>query len=67
MWTTFKDIMGFVKTLFLFYVSVFWPGGMWDLSSQPGVEPIRPTLEGEVLTAGSEVKLLSRVRLFATP
>ena len=67
MWTIFKDIMGFVTTLFLFYVSVFWPGGMWDLSSQPGVEPIRPTLEGEVLTAGSEVKSLSRVRLLVTP
>ena len=29
----FKVFIEFVTILLLFYVSVFWPGGMWDLSS----------------------------------
>ena len=33
MWTTFKVFIEFVTILFLFYVLVFWPRGMWDLSS----------------------------------
>ena len=36
----------------LFYVLVFWPWGMWDLSTQPGIEHAPPALEGEVLTTG---------------
>ena len=28
------------------------PHGMWDLSSQPGIEPMSPTLEGRFLTTG---------------
>ena len=28
------------------------PQGMWDLSSQPGIKPMSPTLEGRFLTPG---------------
>ena len=33
MWTIFKVFTEFVIILLLFYVLVFWPRGMWDLSS----------------------------------
>ena len=33
MWTIFKVFIEFVTILPLFYVLVFWPRGMWDLSS----------------------------------
>ena len=33
MWTIFKVFIDFVTALLLFYVLVFWPQGMWDLSS----------------------------------
>ena len=33
MWTIFKVFIEFVTILLLFYVLVFWPRGMWDLSS----------------------------------
>ena len=34
MWTIFKVFIDFVTILLLFfYVLVFWPQGMWDLSS----------------------------------
>ena len=33
MWTIFKVFIEFVTILLLFYILVFWPGGIWDLSS----------------------------------
>ena len=33
MWTIFKVFIEFFTILLLFYVLVFWPWGMWDLSS----------------------------------
>ena len=33
MWAIFKVFIEFVTILLLFCVLVFWPGGMWDLSS----------------------------------
>ena len=33
MWALFRVFIEFVTTLLLFYVLVFWPQGMWDLSS----------------------------------
>ena len=40
MWTIFlKSFIEFVAILLLFYVLVFWPAGMWDVRSQPGIEP----------------------------
>ena len=32
MWTILKVFIYFVIILLLFYVSVFWPQDMWDLS-----------------------------------
>ena len=32
MWTILKVFIEFVIMLFLFYVLVLWPQGMWDLS-----------------------------------
>ena len=60
MWTIFfKVFIEFVTILLLFYVLVFWPRGIWDLSSRPGIEPTPPALEGEVLTTGLPGKSLS--------
>ena len=33
MWTIFRVFIEFVTILLLFYVLVFWPRGIWDLSS----------------------------------
>ena len=33
MWAIFKVFIEFVTILLLFYVLIFWPRGMWDLSS----------------------------------
>ena len=33
MWTIFMVFTEFVTILLLFSVLVFWPGGIWDLSS----------------------------------
>ena len=33
MWTIFEVFIEFVTILLLFHVLVFWPQGMWDLSS----------------------------------
>lgn len=41
-----------VTILLLFSVLVFWPRGMWDLSSLPGTEPASSALEGKILTTG---------------
>ena len=49
MWTIFKVFIEFATILLLFNVLVFWPGGMWDLSS-PTREP--PSLQGEIQTTG---------------
>ena len=53
----FKVFIEFVTILLLFYVLVFWPRGMWD--SWPGMEPMPPALEGEVLTTGLPEKSLN--------
>ena len=56
MWTIFKVFVEFVTVLLLFRVLVFWPRGMWGLSSLPGIEYAPPALEGEVLTTGPPEK-----------
>ena len=38
--------------LVFFFFGFFLLQGMWDPSSQPGIEPTSPALEGEVLTTG---------------
>ena len=52
MWTIFKVFIEFVTILLLFHVLVFWPLGMWALSSpnRDGTSP--PALGGKVLTTG---------------
>ena len=52
MWAIFKVFVEFVTVLLLFPVLVFWPRGMWGLSSPPGIEHAPPALEGEVFTTG---------------
>ena len=42
--------------MLLFYVSVFWPQGMWDLSSPRESELAPPAMEGEGLVTGSRSK-----------
>ena len=42
-WAIFKVFIEFVTILLLFYVLVFWPHGMWDLSSLTR-DGTRPTL-----------------------
>ena len=60
MWTIFKVFIEFITVLILFYVSVFWPQGMWELSSGSGRDQTwTPALEGKVLTTGSPGKFLS--------
>ena len=58
MWTIFwKVCIEFVTILLLFYVLVYWPQGMWDLSSSTRDRTL-PALEGEVLTTGPPGKSL---------
>ena len=47
-----KVFIEFVKILLLFYVLVFWPGGIWILAPRPGIEPALCALKGEVLKIG---------------
>ena len=44
--TILKVFIEFIAILFLFYDLVFWPWGIWDLGSQPGMESALPALEG---------------------
>ena len=50
----FKIFIEFVTILLLFYVSVFWPQSVWDLSSL--IKPAPLALKDKVLTIGSPVK-----------
>lgn len=47
MWTIFlKSFIEFVALLLLFYVLEFWPAGMWDVRSQPGMNLHTACTEG---------------------
>ena len=50
MWTIFKVFTELVTTLLLF--NVFWPQGMWDLSSPKRMESTPLWLVGKVLATG---------------
>ena len=52
MWTIFKVFIQSVATL-LSSVLFFFVATMWDLTSQAGIQPASPVLEGEVLTTES--------------
>lgn len=60
MWIILKTFIEFASTLLLFYALVFWPQGMWHLTSRnQGLNATPPphqpplTLEGDVLTTGN--------------
>ena len=40
------------KVLLIFYILIFWPWGMWDLSSPTRDQTTLPALEDEVITTG---------------
>ena len=44
-----KSSMNLSQYCFYF---IFWPGGMWDLSSLSRIQPVPIALEDEVLTTG---------------
>ena len=53
MWTIFKAFTEFVTVLLLFFMfCVFGHEACGILVTQPGMEPVLPVLEGEVLTTG---------------
>ena len=58
MWTILKVFIEFAAILFLFYVLVFWPQGMWDLGLPIRNQTRVPALDGEVLTTGPLGKCL---------
>ena len=58
MWTIFKVFMEFVTILFLSYVLGFGHEACRILAPQPGIKPVAPALEGEVLTTKAR-KVLS--------
>ena len=59
-WTIKKKIfVEFLTVLLPFYVLVFWPQDMWDLSSSSRDVTHTPALEGEVLTTGTPGRSLS--------
>ena len=54
--------MGDSEILFTYFASMglhYSTLNMWDLSLQPGIEPISPALEGRFLTNGPPEKPLS--------
>ena len=50
--TIFKVFTEFVTISFLSYVLVFWPQGMWDLSSRTRDQITPPAFVGKALTSG---------------
>ena len=57
----FKVFIEFVTILFLFYVLVFWPQGMQDLSSLTRNQIYTPCIRSKVLTTGPSEKSLQYV------
>ena len=53
-----KVFVDFVTILLLYYVVFFGLEACGILTPQPGIEPIPPALEGEVLTPGPSGKTL---------
>ena len=48
----FKEFLTFIIILLLFYILVFWPQGMWELSSLNRGWSVTPALKVEGLTTG---------------
>ena len=70
MWTIFQVFIEFVTILLLFYVLVFWPRGMWDLSSPTRDQTLTPSIGRQSLnhwtTSGSPYNLLFDVFSFSS-
>ena len=47
-----QSSLNLLQYCFLFYVFIFWPWGMWDLSSPTKINPESSALEGKVYTIG---------------
>ena len=58
MQTIFKVFSEFVAVLFLFYVLVFGHQACRILAPRPGIKPVPPTLEGQVLTTREDPGLV---------
>ena len=68
MWTIFKVFIEFVTILLLFYVLVFWPRGMWDLSSPTRNQTLTPCIERRSLNHWTAREVPSfEIRSQATP
>ena len=52
MWTIFKFFIEFVTILLLFYILVFWPPGMWDLSFTTRSRTSIPCIGRQTLNTG---------------
>ena len=63
MWIILKIFIEFVTVSFLFYISVFWPQGVWK--SQLSDQELNSLPLHSVQF--SSVQSLSRVQLFVTP
>ena len=50
MWTP-PPFFVFIEFSTMFVLCFFWLRGIWNLSSQTGIEPSHPAFEGEVLLA----------------
>ena len=67
MWTIFKVFIEFVTILFLFYVLVFWPQIMWDLSSSTRDQTFTHCIGRRSLKKWTTREALGQVVLEKTP
>ena len=62
MWTIFKVFIEFVTILLLLFIlGSFGHNTFGSLAPQPGIEPLSPALEGQVLTTGLPGKCLNKI------
>ena len=66
MWTIFKVFIEFVTILVLFYVLVFWPRGMWNLSSRTRDQTRTPCIGRQSLNQWT-IREVSRHIFFFKP
>ena len=59
MWIILKVFMEFVTILLLFYVMVFWPRGMWDLSPPTRDQTQTPCIDRQSLNHWTVNKILN--------
>ena len=59
MWAIFKGFIAFVITLLLFYVLIFCPRGIWDLSSWTRDQTQQPCIARQSLKHWNTRQVLS--------